>query len=75
MQGIQETREAVVELSVREVPADHEILLREAIPNAESGLHVLAREHKTFEEYVNEVCSSFLLLRARLTCWTIFSPR
>lgn len=57
MQVVQEAREAIVELSVREVPVDHGILHREVTVDTESGinLQILARENKLFEEYVQEV--------------------
>ena len=60
MQVLNEVREATVELNAREVSVDHIILAREVPTDAESGtnLHILAREHKSFEEYVQEVRAS-----------------
>ena len=62
MQVKREVTDAAVELSAREVPAEHEILLRELSTDVESGaeLQIVAREHKAFEDYVREV-ASFLL--------------
>ena len=57
MQAVKEMREITVELSAREVPVDHKILHREVPTDSESDadLHILAREHTTFDEYVQEV--------------------
>lgn len=57
MQVKREVTEVAVELSAREVPAEHEILLRELSTDVESGaeLQIVAREHKAFEDYVREV--------------------
>jgi len=50
-------REATVELSARDVPVDHKILHREVPTDtgSDTNLHILAREHTTFDEYVQEV--------------------
>jgi len=57
VQAIKEMREVAAELSAREVPVEHQILRREA--TADDGpvinLNVLAREHGTFEGYVEKV--------------------
>lgn len=57
MHAIQEAREPVVELSVREVPVNNEILSREVTADTQSdvNLHIIAREHELYEEYVQEV--------------------
>ena len=57
MQAIREVRETTIELRARQVPVDHEILHREVSADAESDitLQILAREHKTYEEYVQGV--------------------
>ena len=57
MQVIKEMREITVELSAREVPVDYKILHREVStdPESDANLHILAREHTTFDEYVQEV--------------------
>jgi hypothetical protein len=54
VQAIREVRETTIELRARQVPVDHEILHREVSADAESDitLQILAREHKTYEEYV-----------------------
>ena len=57
LRAIQEAREPVAELIVLGVPMNNQILDREATTDTESdvSLHILAREHKSFEEYVQEV--------------------
>ena len=57
VQAIREVRETTIELRARQVPVDHEILHREVSADAESDitLQILAREHKTYEEYVQGV--------------------
>jgi hypothetical protein len=53
----QEVRETTAELSAREVTVDPKILHREVSTDTESdiNLHILAREHKAFEDYVQEM--------------------
>jgi len=57
VQVIKEMREVTVELSARQAPVDHKILHREVSTDPESGanLNILAREHTTFDEYVQEM--------------------
>jgi hypothetical protein len=57
VQAIKEMRETTVDLSAREVFVDHEILHREVPTDTDSGtnLHILAREHTTFDEYLQEL--------------------
>jgi len=57
VQIVKEMREITVELSAREVPVDYKILHREVPtdPESDTNLHILAREHTTFDEYVQEV--------------------
>ena len=57
VKAVQEARGLVVELNVREAPAEHELLSREVDADSESGanLPILAREHQSFDEYVEEV--------------------
>ena len=57
MQAIKEMREITVELSARESTVDHKILHREIStdPESDTNLHILAREHTSFDEYVQEV--------------------
>ena len=47
VQGIEEARGITLELDVRGVPVDREVLRREPSPSAGSGadLHILDREH------------------------------
>lgn len=63
MQVVKEMREITVELSAREVPVDHKILHREAPtdPESDTDLHILSREHTTFDEYVQEVSTPPLM--------------
>jgi len=51
-----EVRESIVELSTGATPVDHNILHRE-VTDIGSGvnLQILAREHKSFDEYVQEM--------------------
>ena len=51
LQVIKGARETAVESNAREVPADREMLRRDAPASAESGdnLHFSAREHEEFE--------------------------
>ena len=57
MQVMNEMREITVELNAREVPVDYKILHREVSTDSGSGanLPILAREHTTYDEYVQEV--------------------
>ena len=54
---MKEMREITLELSAREAPVDFKILHREvsADPESDTDVHILAREHTTFDEYVQEV--------------------
>lgn len=58
VQAIQEAREPVVELIVRDVPMNDQIFHREVTADTELGVNlpILAREHESFEDYVQEVC-------------------
>jgi hypothetical protein len=57
VRAVQEARELVVELNVRESPAERELLSREVDADSESGanLPILARERQSFDEYVEEM--------------------
>jgi hypothetical protein len=57
VQAIQGAGEPIVELIVREVPLSNQMFHREVTTDTESGvnLHILARENKSFEEYVQEM--------------------
>jgi len=57
VQAMNEMREITVELSARGPPVDYKTLHREVTTDTESGdnLHILAREHETSEDYVQEV--------------------
>ena len=70
VQVVKEMRETTVEPSARELPVDHKVLNREVIVHTESSddLHILAREHETFEDYVQEARVPPLLIACtRLT--------
>jgi hypothetical protein len=54
VQAVQE-REPVLELSIREAPMDSQILHREVTTDTKSGVNILAREHESFEDYVQEM--------------------
>lgn len=54
---VQEARELVVELSVRDAPVNNQVLHREVNTDAQSdvNLSILAREHESSEDYLQEV--------------------
>ena len=64
MLAVKELREINVEPIAREALADHEILHREVPTDTESGidLQILAREHTSFEEYVQQVRDAPLIV-------------